>query len=158
MYQSDLIELTSIEEVGQFLGRLPPNVDSDALFHHISAISLSNKKFSQVLVQYKWNPLTPPSSNYLSFWYILYAESSLTRTVLIHVTCKQVCSVTCTMWMDWFVHNMYDGCLEHVLTAAAWLVMPHWLVSSVEVHRERSCAIHQEGLLLHLGCSLDLWC
>ena len=50
MHQSQLLELGSIEEIGPSLSRLFM-VDSDTLFQHIEAISVSDKKFKQLLKQ-----------------------------------------------------------------------------------------------------------
>ena len=51
MYQSTIMEYQAIEDVGQFLGKLPPDIHSEALFQHIAASNLSSKKFSQILQQ-----------------------------------------------------------------------------------------------------------
>ena len=50
MNQSPILELGSIEEIGPSLSRLFM-VDSDTLFQHIEAISISDKKFKQLLKQ-----------------------------------------------------------------------------------------------------------
>ena len=51
MYQSILMEFQAIEDVGQFLGKLPLDMHSETLFQHIAASNLSSKKFSQILQQ-----------------------------------------------------------------------------------------------------------
>ena len=51
MYQSHLLEFGSIEEVGQFLNKLPPNMDCDDLFHNIGAVTITEKKFNLLLTQ-----------------------------------------------------------------------------------------------------------
>ena len=51
MFQSQMMERHTIEEVGQFLGRLPEDIDCNALFQHIAAVNLSAKKFTQCLQQ-----------------------------------------------------------------------------------------------------------
>ncbi|XP_003383946.3 PREDICTED: TBC1 domain family member 12-like [Amphimedon queenslandica] len=53
MYQHQLLQFTSIEDVGHFLGHLPSTLDSDQLFSSISSIPLTEKKFSQLLTQNK---------------------------------------------------------------------------------------------------------
>ena len=40
----------SIEEVGQFLGKLPTEVDSDTLFDHIASVTVT-KSFDSLLQQ-----------------------------------------------------------------------------------------------------------
>lgn len=52
MFQPFLLERNTIEEVGQFLGRLPVDIDSDMLFQHIAAVHLNAKKFAQHLQQH----------------------------------------------------------------------------------------------------------
>ncbi len=52
MFQLRLLECQTIEEVGQFLGKLPPDMDSNALFQNISAINLTSKKFTHILQQH----------------------------------------------------------------------------------------------------------
>jgi hypothetical protein len=53
LYQSNILELTTIADVGQFLGHLPSDLDSDSLFNSIANITLSDKKFNSMLLQYK---------------------------------------------------------------------------------------------------------
>ncbi len=51
LYQSELLQLSTIEDVGGFLGKLPSSLDSDTLFSQIESIQLTSKKFQQVLQQ-----------------------------------------------------------------------------------------------------------
>lgn len=51
LFQWSLLEFRSIEDMGQFLGKLPSTMDSDALFVQIDSIHSSLKKFKQILVQ-----------------------------------------------------------------------------------------------------------
>ena len=50
MNHRDLMKQTSIEEVGQFLGKLS-SIDCNTLFQHIGSINLPEKKFKQILSQ-----------------------------------------------------------------------------------------------------------
>ena len=52
MFQPSILHRTTIEEVGQFLGALPDDIDSDVLFQHIAAINLNAKKFMQLVQQH----------------------------------------------------------------------------------------------------------
>ena len=52
MFQTEIMERHTIEEVGQFLGHLPETIDSDVLFQHIAAVNLTAKKFAQCLQQH----------------------------------------------------------------------------------------------------------
>ena len=52
LFQNEVMERHTIEEVGQFLGHLPDSVDGDTLFQHISTINLTAKRFSQCLQQH----------------------------------------------------------------------------------------------------------
>lgn len=52
MFQTHIMERHTIEEVGQFLGHLPEDIDCDLLFQHIAAVNLTAKKFSQCLQQH----------------------------------------------------------------------------------------------------------
>ena len=49
MYHTHLLSLTSIEEVGHFLGHIPNNADSDELFQTINTINISEKKYKKTL-------------------------------------------------------------------------------------------------------------
>ena len=49
MYQLKILEFQTIEEVGQFLGKLPPDMNSHHLFQNIAAVNLNGKRFLQVL-------------------------------------------------------------------------------------------------------------
>ena len=51
LHQSDLLELNTIEDVGGFLGKLPPSLDSEVLFGQIDSIHVTSKKFQQILQQ-----------------------------------------------------------------------------------------------------------
>ena len=52
LFQNEVMERHTIEEVGQFLGHLPDFVDGDTLFQNISTINLTAKRFSQCLQQH----------------------------------------------------------------------------------------------------------
>lgn len=52
LFQTSILERHTIEEVGQFLGRLPETIDSSVLFKHIEAVNLTPKKFMQCLQQH----------------------------------------------------------------------------------------------------------
>jgi len=56
LYQSNLLELHALEDMGQFLGKLPESLDSETLFSHISSISLTSKRFTQTLQQQQQLP------------------------------------------------------------------------------------------------------
>ncbi len=53
MYHTHLLSLTSIEEVGYFLGHIPTNTDSDELFQTINTINISEKKYKKLLLFYQ---------------------------------------------------------------------------------------------------------
>ena len=52
LFQNEVMDRHTIEEVGQFLGHLPDFVDGDTLFQNISTINLTAKRFSQCLQQH----------------------------------------------------------------------------------------------------------
>ena len=54
-FREDLLSCRSLEELGQFLGNLPP-VESDTLFLHIESVHFTAKKFRQVLSQEQKKP------------------------------------------------------------------------------------------------------
>ena len=49
LYQSELMQFYALEDAGQFLGKLPTTISSDALFSCIDAIHLTPKRFDQVV-------------------------------------------------------------------------------------------------------------
>ena len=49
LYQSELMQFYALEDAGQFLGKLPTTISSDALFSCIDAIHLTPKRFNQVV-------------------------------------------------------------------------------------------------------------
>lgn len=51
LFQSSLLGFRSIEDMGQFLGKLPPTMDSDTLFAQIDSIHFTSKRFKQILAQ-----------------------------------------------------------------------------------------------------------
>ncbi len=49
MYSEHLLSLTSIEEVGYFLGHMPDTTDPEVLFHTITSVSIGEKKYKRLL-------------------------------------------------------------------------------------------------------------
>ena len=49
LYQSQLLQFCAIEDAGQFLGKLPADISSEALFGCIEATHLTPKRFDQVV-------------------------------------------------------------------------------------------------------------
>ena len=50
MFQTELLECRSLEELGQYLGKLPP-MDSDLFFPQIESIHFTAKRFKLILSQ-----------------------------------------------------------------------------------------------------------
>ncbi|XP_064381937.1 TBC1 domain family member 12-like isoform X2 [Halichondria panicea] len=63
LHQSDLLELNTIEDVGGFLGKLPPSLDSEVLFGQIESIHVTSKKFQQTLQQQHSRDTSRDTSN-----------------------------------------------------------------------------------------------
>ena len=61
LFQSDLLECRSLEDLGQFLGKLP-TVDSDIFFPQIESVHFTAKKFKHILLQGQRKPASDSST------------------------------------------------------------------------------------------------
>ncbi len=63
MFQLSLLDLRSIEELGQFLGKLPSTIESESLFAHIESIHFTTKRFTQILSQQQQETISASNSD-----------------------------------------------------------------------------------------------